>query len=222
MKTSMTTEERKNAYQMLYTKISKVTAEVNGQKQIYRGQLKDLFSDVKVSTATITRFMWAITHKTPVLPTMLFSVKKDGNKGVIVERLHSGFYNDKREHIVGMDLVPFIMQAAGLHQPKANKARGSGVTVVKKIPTISKEEYEFNLKLEVATSLTGLSGVSDSALAHFGKDAQNRFDKAKADLDEYAKEVERREKIRQKQQKLQDVLELMEMNKDELKELLNI
>lgn len=216
MKTSMTTEERKNAYQMLYTKISKVTAEVNGQKQIYRGQLKDLFSDIKVSTATITRFMWAITHKTPVLPTILFSVKKDGNKGVIVERLHSGFYNDKREHIVGMDLVPFIMQAAGLHQPKANKARGTGATVPKKQTiTISHE-------IEIATSLTGLAGISDDALAHFGKDAQSRFDKAKADLDEYAKEVERREKIHQKQQKLQDVLELMEMNKDELKELLNI
>ncbi|MBO4784146.1 MAG: hypothetical protein J5521_05315 [Lachnospiraceae bacterium] len=222
MKRSNKFEDRESTYQMLYTKISKVTAEIDGKKQIYCGQLKELFSDISISTATITRFIWAITHKTEVLPTTLFSIKKNGNKGVIVERLHSGFYDNSGKHIVGMDLIPFIMQAASLHQPKANKARGTGVTVVEKIPTLSKEKHEFNLELEVATSLTGLSGVSDSALAHFGKDAQSRFDKAKSDLDEYAKEVERRENIRQKQQKLLDVLGMMKMNKDELRELLNI
>lgn len=221
MKRSNKFEDRESTYQMLYTKISKVTAEIGGKKQVYNGQVQELFSDVAVSGMTITRFLWAISHKTDILPTILFSIKKTG-KGVTIERLHSGFYDNSGKHVIGMDLIPFIMRAVSLYQPKPNKARGSGVTVVEKIPTLSKEEYAFNLELEVASSLTGLSGVSDSALAHFGKDAQSRFDKAKADLDEYVKEVERREKIRQKQQKLKDVLELMEMNKDELKELLNI
>ena len=207
----MTNEERKSAYQMLYTKISKVTAEIDGQKQIYRGQLKDLFSDVKVSTATITRFMWAITRKTSVLPTMLFSVKKDGNKGVIVERLHSGFYDNAGKHIVGMDLIPFIMRAVGLHQVKASK----------NTKIVDEKKYTETLLVEVASDLSDLTGVSDDALAAFGKDAQDRLNKAKADLEKYNEEVKRREEVRKKQQSLREVLELMDMNIDELKSLLN-
>lgn len=213
-------EERKNAYQILYTKISKVTAEVDGKKQVFYGQLRELFADANVSHATITRFMWAITHKTEVLPVVLFSVRKNGHSGVVVERLHSGFYTEKREHIIGFDLIPYIMKAATLHQPKPNKGRNKDVVASKKLPTISKEEYAFGLKLEVATSLTGLSGVSEDALAQFGRDAQERRDKALADLALYEEEVQRREKKRQEQQKLQDILELMDMDKEQLKELL--
>jgi len=221
MKRSNKTEDRESTYQMLYAKISKVTAEIDGQKQIYRGQLKELFSDVPVSQFIITRFVWAISHKTSVLPVALFSIKKDGNKGVIVERLHSGFYDDKHHHIVGVDLIPFIMNAVRLHQPKANKARGTNRTVATK-RIVTSEKCTETLAIEIATDLTDLMNVSDDALAYFGKDAQDRLNKAKADLDKYNNEVKRREEIHQKQQKLQDVLELMDMNKDELRELLNI
>lgn len=221
MKRSSKVEDRESTYQMLYAKISKVTAEINGEKQIYRGQLKELFSEISVSGMTITRFVWAITHKTDVLPAALFSIKKNGNKGVIVERLHSGFYDDNGKHIVGMDLIPFIMRAVCLRQPKANKARGANRTVATK-RTITSEKYNESLAIEIATDLTDLMNVSDDALSYFGKDAQDRLNKAKADLEKYNDEVKRRENIRKKQQNLQEILELMGMNIDELKELLNI
>lgn len=105
------------SYQMLYAKISSATAEVDGKKRIFRGQFKELFAEVPVSQGVITRFVWAISHSTKVLPTTLFSIKKDGNKGVIVERLHSGFYDDNRKHVVGTDLIPFIMQATTFWKP---------------------------------------------------------------------------------------------------------
>lgn len=210
MKRSNKMEDRESTYQMLYAKISKVTAEIDGKKQVYNGQLKELFFDISVSCATVTRFIWAITHKTEILPTTLFSIKKNGNKGVIVERLHSGFYDKSGKHIVGMDLIPFIMRAVGLRQVKPSNDR------------ITKKKYTEALVVEVASDLSDLANVSDDALAYFGKDAQDRLNKAKADLDKYNNEVKRRDEIHQKQQKLQDVLELMEMNKDELKELLNI
>ncbi|MBO7451732.1 MAG: hypothetical protein J6U54_15420 [Clostridiales bacterium] len=215
MKRSSKLEDRESTYQMLYTKVSKATAEVDGKKQVYDGRLTSLFDDVPVSSTTITQFVWAISHKTDALPTTLFSIKKTG-KGVAIERLHSGFYDNSGKHIVGKDLVPFIMRAMALYQPKANKARGTR--------TAKKQEVADN-KLVEAHSIevdTDLIGLSEDALASFGKDAKDRLDKANADLDRYTTEVTRREIIRQKQQKLQDVLELMEMNKDELKELLNI
>lgn len=214
MKRSNKIEDRESTYQMLYAKISKVTAEIGGKKQIYYGQLKELFSDISISGATITRFVWAITHKTEVLPTTLFSIKKNGNKGVIIERLHSGFYDNSGKHIVGMDLIPFIMRAVCLCQTKANKDHNTKI--------VNEKKYTETPLIEVASDLSDLTGVSDDALAYFGKEVQDRLNKAKADLEKYNEEVKRREEIRQKQQKLQDVLELMEMNKDELKELLNI
>ena len=109
-----------------------------------------------------------------------------------------------------MDLIPFIMRAVSLRQAKPSNDR------------ITKKKYTEALVVEVASDLSDLANVSDDALAYFGKDAQDRLNKAKADLDKYNNEVKRRDEIHQKQQKLQDVLELMEMNKDELKELLNI
>lgn len=215
MKRSSKIEDRESTYQMLYTKVSKATAEVDGKKQVYNGRLTSLFEDVPVSSTTITQFVWAISHKTDALPTALFSIKKTGN-GVAIERLHSGFYDNCGRHIVGKDLIPFIIRAMSSYQPKANKARGTHATAPKK------QTIAISHEIEIATSLTGLAGVSDDALAQFGKDAQDRLNQAKADLDKYTDEVKRREEIRQKQQKLQDVLELMDMNKDELKELLNI
>ena len=211
MKRSSKIEDRESTYQMLYTKVSKATAEVDGKKQVYNGRLTSLFDDVPVSSTTITQFVWAISHKTDALPTALFSIKKTG-KGVTIERLHSGFYDNSGKHIVGKDLIPFIIRAMASYQPKANKARGTGARTANQKP----------VEAPTIQTTTDLSHLSDDELASFGKDIQDRLNQAKADLDKYTDEVKRREEIRQKQQKLQDVLELMDMNKDELKELLNI
>lgn len=215
------------SYQMLYAKISSATAEVDGKKRIFRGQFKELFAEVPVSQGVITRFVWAISHSTKVLPTTLFSIKKDGNKGVIVERLHSGFYDNNRKHIVGTDLVPFIMQSASLHQSKPNKTydahvlnnKGDEKPVIVRTAMQEKIDHECEI-MSCDINGTGLSGVSDDTLAYFGKDAQERYNKAKHDLDIYHAEVQRREKIRQDQLKLKQILDSMGMNKDELKALL--
>ena len=127
-----TKEALLTSYHMLYAKISSATAEVGGKKRIFRGQLKELFSEVNVSQTTITKFMWAVSHVTKVLPTTLFSVKKDGNKGVVVERIHSGFYDDNRKHVVGIDLVPFIMQATTFWKPTP-RAKSSVAVVQEKV-----------------------------------------------------------------------------------------
>lgn len=140
----LTQDALSDAYKLLYAKISSVTAEDNGKKRIFNGTLKSLFSEVPVSSYIITRFIWAIAHKTNVLPTVLFSVKKNGRDGVIVERLHSGFYNDKGRHVIGNELVPFIMKSASLYQPKRNNAKSSTskpvqeVSVPTKLPEYAK------------------------------------------------------------------------------------
>lgn len=111
MKTAnKTKDDRRSLYTQLYTIVSKATA----QDKIYIGALKDLFKDVPVSACVLTRFMWAITHKTEAIPNPLFRLIDHGIKGVELYRINSGFYtypNGKRTHIYGIELIPYIMMA---------------------------------------------------------------------------------------------------------------
>lgn len=131
-KRRLTKEQYKQAYNLLYTKMSKATAEVkNGNetvKSVYRGPLSELFGNVELCSNTITAFLWAVSHKTNALPTVLFKVSKL-SKGVEISRVHSGFYNDKGEHIVGIALVPFIMDAMREYKPTRTYNRKQRVVV---------------------------------------------------------------------------------------------
>lgn len=116
--------------------MSKATAEVkNGNetvKSVYRGSLSELFGEVELCSNTITAFLWAVSHKTNALPTILFKISKL-SKGIEISRVHSGFYNDKGEHIVGVALVPFIMNAMREYKPSHtyNRKQRAIVPVVK-------------------------------------------------------------------------------------------
>lgn len=212
----MSKEARVLLYTKMYTAVSKATAETknaNGEsvKTTYNGTLADLFDGICNHRRTTTAFMWAITHKTDALPTQLFRAVDHGTKGYEISRVHSGFYDDQRKHIVGTNLIPFIMDAMKLWEPTP-RAKKEPVVIqpveAKKLPikVISEQEMIVNHECELATALTGLSEVSDDTLAYFGKDAKERYEKAKADLDAYCIEIQRREQERKKVAKKQELL----------------
>lgn len=116
-------EDRVLLYTKMYTKVSKATAETKNAKgesvkTTYNGRIADLFDGICSNGPTIRAFMWAITHKTEILPTQLFRTVDHGKNGCEVSRIHSGFYDDQRNHIVGTALIPFIMEAMKLWEPK--------------------------------------------------------------------------------------------------------
>lgn len=203
MNTSNKPEDRENTYLLLYTKISKVTAEINGKKQIYNGQIKELFSGVDVSKLTITKFLWAISHKTDALPTNLFSIKKTGN-GVAIERLHSGFYDNSGKHIVGADLVPFIMRAMPLYQPKENKVRASkhkpeiveAQKQEEEVKIVSQEESP-KVPLFDCIGKLDLSSYKDEDLPALQEAIAKAFADEQLRREEARKEAERHAKIQQ-------------------------
>lgn len=133
----LTKEQYKQTYSLLYAKISKATAEVkNGNeiiKSVYKGTLSNLFGEVELCSSTITAFLWAVSHKTNALPTTLFKILKL-SKGVEISRVHSGFYNSRGEHIVGIALIPFIMDAMREYKPSRTYTRNTVVPV--------KEEFD--------------------------------------------------------------------------------
>ena len=132
----LTKEQYKQVYNLLYTKISKATAETENGKTIYRGTLADLFEDAKVCSNTITVFLWAVSHKTNALPTILFKISNIG-KGVEISRVHSGFYDSAGNHIIGTELVPFIMAAMREYKPTRTYTRKE-VLPIKDEPDITK------------------------------------------------------------------------------------
>ena len=206
-------EDRKLLYIKMYTAVSKATAETKNAKgesvkTTYNGTLANLFDGVCDNRRVITAFMWAITHKTETLPTQLFRAVDHGIKGYEISRIHSGFYDDQRNHIVGTALIPFIMDAMKLWEPTPRAKKSEPAMEVSKLPVkmLSEQEMIVDHECELATALTELSSVSDDALAYFGKDAKERYEKAKADLNAYIEEVQRREREREKVAKKQELL----------------
>lgn len=204
-------EARVLLYTRMYTVVSKATAETTNAKgesvkTTYNGTLANLFDGICDNCRVITAFMWAITHKTEMLPTQLFRAVDHGTKGYEISRIHSGFYDDRRNHIVGTALIPFIMEAMKLWEPKPRAKKEPVEAQKPPIKVISEQEMIVNHECELATALTGLSEVSDDALAYFGKDAKERYDRAKADLDAYHIEIQRREQEREKVAKKQELL----------------
>ena len=190
-------EGRVLLYTRMYTAVSKATAEArnaNGEsvKSTYNGTRTDLFSGICNNVVTIRAFMWAITHKTDALPTVLFKIVDHGVNGIELSRLNSGFYDECRNHIVGTSLVPFIMEAMKLWKPTP-KVKKESVA----IPVAPVKEFVFDLSSKSDEELTALS-----------------FNIQKI-LDERAAK-------RAAQAKLQTVLELAEMSKEELMNLLEI
>lgn len=204
----MTDEERKKLYQLLYAAISSrtVASDDNGRlvKTTYQGPLSDLFKDgetpITNSSYVVTRFLWAVSHKTNALPTVLFSIKKSGIKGVIVSRLNSGFYLDetdpttgKRVHVVGNDLIPYIIA--------------------------SMKEYKVTPRAKSDAPVEPMTAADPDPFAHIHEMNDDELTALAAAID---KEFRSRAERREKQAKLQQVLELAEMSRDELKELLSI
>lgn len=198
-KKQLTAEQRKEAYFVMYKKISLATAEVksNGkvEKTKYVGKVSELFGDTGVSSGLITHFLWAVSHKTESLPTTLFKITKV-NGGMEIIRLHSGFYDNAGEHIVGAKLIPFIMKAATEYKPCH--------------PYVRKDQPAKTVETAVIPAINVLSidwvGLSDDELANVALNAQN--------------ETKRREELREKRARLQEILELAEMSKDDLLDLL--
>ncbi len=127
-------EDRKLLYTKMYTAVSKATAETKNAKgesvkTTYNGTLANLFDGICNSHKVITAFMWAITHKTEMLPTQLFRAVDHGTKGYEISRIHSGFYDDQRNHIVGTNLIPFIMDAIKLWEPTPRAKKEAPVKV---------------------------------------------------------------------------------------------
>ena len=201
-------EARTLLYTKMYTAVSKATAEkmnANGEsvKSTFNGRVSDLFKDLTNSHDVIAKFLWAISHKTEILPTVLFRIVNLGGKGVQISRVHSGFYDDQRNHITGIALVPFIMEAVLLYKPTPR---------VKKEPVeqlISYEQIGDSESPQVCYDETGrldLTSMADDILINLQYEIQ--------------KEFERRAAVREKQARLQQVLELAEISIDELKDLL--
>lgn len=117
-------EDRKLLYTKMYTAVSKATAETKNAKGeaikvTYNGKVTDLFDGICNNAPTIRAFMWAVSHKTDALPTALFRVVSRGVNGTEISRIHSGFYDDQRNHITGTALIPFIMEAMKFWEPKS-------------------------------------------------------------------------------------------------------
>ena len=134
-------EERMVLYNMLYVKLSKATAEIKNEKRedvrlVFVGKVKDLFQEIKTDPGTIAKFLWAVSHKTDVLPTVLFRIVDHGVKGLEISRIHSGFYDAQRKHITGSDLVPFIIKAAELYKPTPRAKKESVVTLPIEAPKL--------------------------------------------------------------------------------------
>ena len=182
----LTKEQYKQVYNLLYARISKATAETENGKSIYRGTLADLFEDAKVCPNTITVFLWAVSHKTNALPTVLFKISKIG-KGVEISRVHSGFYDNAGNHIFGTELVPFIMAAMREYKPSHIYTR-KNVLPVKEGIDVTK--------------------FSDEELYTL--------------MDKCDKELTTREEMRNKQARVQDLLNTIGMSREELLDILGV
>ena len=208
-------EDRVLLYTKMYTAVSKATAETknaNGEtiKVTYNGRIADLFDGICSNAPTIRAFMWAITHKTDALPTALFRVIDHGVKGSEISRIHSGFYDDQRNHIIGTALVPFIMEAMKLWEPVSRAKKEPAEQIVCNEKTGEFESPNQDTSPKVCYDECGrlsLKEMADDVLSNLQYEIQ--------------KEFERRAQIREKQARLQQVLELAEMSKEELMEILN-
>jgi len=187
----LTKEQYKQTYSLLYAKISKATAEVkNGNetiKSVYKGTLANLFGEVELCSNTITAFLWAVSHKTNALPTTLFKISKL-SKGVEISRIHSGFYNNNGEHIIGTALVPFIMDAMREYKP-THKHSSRNVTS----KTTKNVDYESYSEDELHSIIAACES-----------------------------EIRKREEIREKQARIQNVLNTVGMTREELLSLLGV
>lgn len=203
----MSKEARVLLYTKMYTAVSKATAETKNAKgesvkTTYNGKISDLFDGICNNAPTIRAFMWAITHKTDALPTVLFRVVDHGMNGSEVSRIHSGFYDDQRTHIVGSALIPFIMEAMKLWEPKKRSPKVTEPVIVLEAP---KQEDSPKICYD-CTGKLNLQEMSDDELTNLQFQISQEFD--------------RRAAIREKQVKLAQVLELAEMSKEELMDLL--
>jgi hypothetical protein len=149
----LSNEARVLLYTRMYTEVSKKTAETKNAKGeaikvTYNGKIADLFDGICSNAPTIRAFMWAITHKTDALPTQLFRVVDHGTKGCEISRIHSGFYDDQKNHIVGTALIPFIMEAMKLWEPKP-RAKKEPVVIqpveAQKLPIKVISEHDFEI-----------------------------------------------------------------------------
>ena len=136
---AITPEAREQMYKALYDAISMRTREErkSGPRTYYvrvpyNGTVQDLFKEVKTSTATITKFLWAVSVRYEI-----FRITNRGKQGVTIERLKSGIsIQDPNTHllrdITGYELIPFIMEAVTSYVPNSNPKEAPKKEDVKK------------------------------------------------------------------------------------------
>ena len=184
---------------LMYAAISSATAEIKNvqgesERLIYVGTISNLFKDIDTNAHETTKFLWAVSHKTNSLPNILFEIKRLAH-GIEVKRLRSGFYRNgnRSDKVSGNDLIPFIV--AAMKEYKSTPR-------VKKEPAVQQVE----LPKQDDSLKFNLQEMSSDELTHLQFEIQ--------------KEFERRAQIRKNQERLQQALDLMEMSKEELAELL--
>lgn len=176
-------EDRKLLYTKMYTAVSKATAETKDAKGeaikvTYNGRIADLFDGICSNAPTIRAFMWAITHKTDALPTALFRVIDHGVRGSEISRIHSGFYDDQRNHITGTALIPFIMEAMKLWEPTPRAKKEVPVKVAEfeapKLPEYAKLPVSPNqlTDAELDTAIQELQATLNAFVSEKNKRAE--------------------------------------------------
>lgn len=192
-------KDRVRRIELMYAAISSATAEIKNvqgesERLIYVGTISDLFKDIDTNAHETTKFLWAVSHKTNSLPNILFEIKRLAH-GIEVKRLRSGFYRNgnRNDKIAGNDLIPFIVDAMTEYEPTHRDKKASTVQKVE----LPKQDDSLKFKLQE---------MSSDELMHLQFEIQ--------------KEFERRAQIRKNQERLQQALDLMEMSKEELAELL--
>lgn len=196
----------------MYAAISSATAEVkatNGEtiKSIYSGTLPELFKGIDINNNVVSQFIWAVSHKSDALPNVLFDITKMAH-GVKIKRIRSGFYKDGNK-VYGNNLIPFIMEAMKEYKPTPRVKKESAEQFVynEKIGEFESPNQDTSPKVCYdECGRLSLKEMADDILSNLQYEIQ--------------KEFERRAQIREKQARLQQVLELAEMSVDELKDLL--
>lgn len=161
----ITKKDRIRRLELMYAAISRATAETKNHdgevvKTIYCGTLPELFKDIDVDKNIISRFIWAVSHKSDVLPNVLFNVTKQYH-GVKIERNRYGFYKDG-DKVYGNKLIPFIMEAIKEYKPEPR--------------AVSKQDESPKICHDKCNGIN-LQEISDDVLTNFQYEIQKEFER---------------------------------------------
>ena len=185
--------KKEDRINLMYAKLSRATA----KGATFTGKLSDLFDGFH--SREITSFLYAVSTRSECIPVKLFDVKRLGH-GYRISRLQGGFVDKTSgEHIDHTKLTPFIVGAMKLYSPKKREPKQ-----VKTKPS----PVQNDSPKESCGIILDFTSYTDEDLTAAAFSIQ--------------KELDARAARRAAQAKLQTVLELAEMSKEELINLLDI